>query len=232
MGILIRRQASDTTQIGSNEPRLVDSNTYLPVSSRMPDPWLAFLIVLVVLIVSVLGIILYMNYLGSQGRRRANVIRSTQRRNSPFPWGRSRRADKRQKAEMQVRRSMIEKALASRTSFVSSASTEYISQAPSNVGPRETTRDSFIDDQGDEEEEVGLKEDWKRWEAQVQTERRLSTPGGVGLDQHPAFASEPLLPPPLRLSSHVRSASPLRAEYRSLQASALPLESTPHLNFI
>ncbi|KAI0505440.1 hypothetical protein F5B22DRAFT_524501 [Xylaria bambusicola] len=201
-----------TTESTPKSSEITTENT-IPV-----DPWMIVVIVAGILIVVTLAIVMCMHFFKSRRARKTTGFQPVkeEEKNSTYPpKRRSGRAD-RQTLEDQERDLMIRKSLASRSSL---AASDPISQIPSPeeqqhsgdyhpevVSPEEPSRREYhlAHPLGDESERTSLREDWKAWEARVQTERRSSNPGGVGHDQHPAFASYLSVPQPTRMASPVR----------------------------
>ncbi|KAI0802779.1 hypothetical protein GGR55DRAFT_406509 [Xylaria sp. FL0064] len=173
-----------------------DASTRESIAPASVDHWMIVVIVVGILIVATLLIFIVAHYIKSQRRQKAG-FQPVEEVNSPYPQKRRRPgAADRQSAEDVERDMMIRKSLASKTSLMAS---DPVSQV-SSVSSREY---QLAHPLGDESENTSLK-DWKAWEACMQTERRTSHPGGVGLDQHPAFASYLSVPQPTRMASPVR----------------------------
>ncbi|KAI0425224.1 hypothetical protein F5Y09DRAFT_111052 [Xylaria sp. FL1042] len=165
------------------------------------DPWMVVVIVVGSLIVATLAIFMCAHYIKSR-RGRRDGFQPMEEMKSPYPQKRRRPGTvDRQSAEDVERDMMIRKSLASRTSLTAS-------DPVSQVSSVSTGGYQLAHPLGDESEMTGLKEDWKAWEASVQSERRSSTPGGVGLDQHPAFAPYLSVPQPTRMASPARGGGP------------------------
>ncbi|KAI0965689.1 hypothetical protein F4678DRAFT_329909 [Xylaria arbuscula] len=176
-----------------------DASTNENIAPGAVDPWMVVVIVVGILIVATLAIFMGAHYIKSRQQRR-NGFQPIEGKHSPYLYpqnGKSGIVDRR-KVEDVERDMMIRKSLASRVSLTTS---DPISQV-SSVSSREY---HLANPLGDEGEMTSLKEDWKAWEARAQTERRTSHTGGVGLDQHPAFASYLSVPQPTRMASPVRS---------------------------
>ncbi|KAI1271478.1 hypothetical protein F5Y07DRAFT_344090 [Xylaria sp. FL0933] len=174
-----------------------DASTRESIAPASVDPWMITVIVVGILIVATLVIFMVVHYVKSRRRQRAG-FQPVEKMSSHYPQKRRRPgAADRQSAEDVERDMMIRKSLASKTSLMA---TDPVSQV-SSVSSREY---HLAHPLGGESENTSLKEDWKAWEARMQTERRTSHPGGVGLDQHPAFASYLSVPQPTRMASPVR----------------------------
>ncbi|KAI1741228.1 hypothetical protein F4680DRAFT_71730 [Xylaria scruposa] len=196
MGILYNRRdarASRSIVISDSE-----SNKNVNGETTV-DPWLIVVIAAGSLILVTLAGVLLAHYIRSRRRRGKGLFHPVEKVRS-VSFSRKRNSDApadRQKIEDLERDMMIRKSLASRPA---SASFPPTSQ-PLNNG----------DDHPEEEEEeqreemTSLREDWKAWEARVQTERETVHPGGVGLDRHPAFAPYLSVPQPTRMPSPHRS---------------------------
>ncbi|KAI1360553.1 hypothetical protein F5Y08DRAFT_343531 [Xylaria arbuscula] len=175
------------------------------------DPWMIVVIVAGALIVVTLAVIMGMHYIKSRRARKTGFqpVEEKETSTAPYPHPPKRRSD-RQKREDLERDMMIRKSLASRSSLVSNSdaipagSQEHLEQQQQHPIARD--RDSHhtyylpspLGEDGGEM--TSLREDWKAWEARVQSERRSSNP----YDQHPAFASYLSVPQPTRMASPVR----------------------------
>ncbi|KAI0449028.1 hypothetical protein F5B21DRAFT_75913 [Xylaria acuta] len=190
MGVLYLRRGDDASSpsVRSNS----ESNQTFSGDSNV-DPWLIVVIVAGILIIVTLAGFMLAHYIRSRRRLRKGLFHPVEKVSS-VPFSRKRNSDAatdRQMAEDLERDMMIRKSLASRPT-----SANFPTSQPLNNG------DDYPEEQGEEREEVAsLREDWKAWEARVQSERGTSHPGGVGLDRHPAFASYLSVPQPTRMAS-------------------------------
>ncbi|KAI1172900.1 hypothetical protein F4777DRAFT_483963 [Nemania sp. FL0916] len=171
-------------------------------STVLTDPWLIVVIVIGVAILAALGVCLLTHYIKLWHKRRRGFqpVKET----GFYSHKRISGSGDGHEVSEHERRLMIEKSMASRMSLavsspssrgpLSSSSSPPLSTSSSNQGyhpevplmePNETT--SLRDDYN-----------YKAWEANIQNERMASHPGGVGLDQHPAFASHLSVPQPTR----------------------------------
>ncbi|KAI0101002.1 hypothetical protein GGR51DRAFT_563652 [Nemania sp. FL0031] len=158
------------------------------------DPWLVVVIAIGILIILTLGVFMLAHYIKSRYTRRKG-FRPIEEKNQPY-YARKResRSSDLQEVEDLERDMMIRKSLASRTSLTTSPPISHMSLSSDGDHHLEHERTSEAsEEQG---ETVGLKDDWKAWEARVTDERRTSHPGGLGLDQHPAFAPYLSVPQP------------------------------------
>ncbi|KAI0435690.1 hypothetical protein F4803DRAFT_544662 [Xylaria telfairii] len=183
MGVLYSRHQFARSNAGSNQSSGEDA----------VDPWLVVVIAAGILIIITLAGFMLAHYIRSRRRLGRGFFRHDGKA-TRGSFSRKRNSDAaadRQMAEDLERDMMIRKSLASRP-------TSY-----SNPDPQPLPNgDDHIEEEGQGREETpGLREDWKAWEARVQTERSMSHPGGVGLDRHPASASYLSIPQPTRLPS-------------------------------
>ncbi|KAI0186826.1 hypothetical protein EV127DRAFT_163834 [Xylaria flabelliformis] len=166
------------------------------------DPWLIVVIVAGSLILVTLAGVLVAHYIRSRRRGGKGSFHPVEKVRS-VSFSRKRNSDAaadRQKIEDLERDMMIRKSLASRPA---SASFPSASQ-PLNNGDDHPEPEE--EEEREREEMTSLREDWKAWEARVQTERGTAAyPGGVGLDRHPAFAPYLPVPQPTRMISPHRS---------------------------
>jgi hypothetical protein len=197
MGKLYFRQngiESDPTDV-QNPP--TDTNTSNDTVPATTDPWLVVVIIMGLLIVLTLAVFMLAHHLNSR-RRRARLQLMERNEKTSLPYSRRRKLSSadRHMIEEQEREMMIRKSLAEKPTFGGSGF--HVSQASSDSG-------SQPDDRSEEHgEPTSLREDWKAWEARIQSERKSLTPGGIGLEQHPAFASPISTPQPPRLPSPIR----------------------------
>ncbi|KAI1418863.1 hypothetical protein F5Y12DRAFT_390794 [Xylaria sp. FL1777] len=162
------------------------------------DPWMIVVVVVGILIIATLSIFMCAYYIKLRREQRTG-FKPIEETKSAYPYlhKRKRGVVNRQNVEDVERDTMIRKSLASRTSLTTSDPVSQVSSTPS--------KDHHLAHPlGDEDEMTGLRDDWKAWEARVQSERRCSNPGGVGLDQHPAFAPYLSVPQPTRVASPAR----------------------------
>lgn len=152
------------------------------------DPLFIAVIIVGALIIVALTIFMLAHYIKLWQRRTKGFQLVEQQANSPYSYSQKEEYASRsgwqqqQQAREKERDKMIREPLASRSSMIISPQVpetshiSYYSMAGRGYrlgGPR-----------GNRDEMVGLKDDYKAWEA----ERRTSTPGGIGLDRHPAMA--------------------------------------------
>ncbi|KAH8167818.1 hypothetical protein CIB48_g422 [Xylaria polymorpha] len=191
MGVLHFRDQFVRSNSGSNQSSGEDA----------VDPWLVVVIAAGILIIITLAGFMLAHYIRSRRRLGKGLFHHDDEKVSRVSFSRKRNSDAaadRQMAEDLERDMMIRKSLASRPTSYSTPDPQ-----PLNNG------DDQIEEE-EREETPGLREDWKAWEARVQTERGTSHPGGVGLDRHPAFASYLSIPQPTRLPSPNRGAGARR----------------------
>jgi hypothetical protein len=197
MGLLYPRHDEDESRPPniSNSPADQGVNT----NPAATDPWLVVVIVIGVLIITTLAIFMLAHCIKSR-QRRTKCIQATQSMSSLYPRKRKLSSADRDRVEEMEREMMIRKSLASRTSFTASSpiSQTFFMSSDSHV-------EEPSEDQG---EMASLQADWKAWEARMQSERDISCPGGVSLDQHPAFASHLSIPQPIRIPSPIRGVIP------------------------
>ncbi|TGJ82214.1 hypothetical protein E0Z10_g6562 [Xylaria hypoxylon] len=173
-----------------------DQKTELIITHVAVDPWMIVVIVVGILIIVTLAMFMCVHYIKSRRRRPAGFQR-VKEMSSIHSQKRRLGLVERQTVGDPERDMMIRKSLASRVSLTSS---EPISQV-SSVSSQEYHLSDPLESQG---EITSLREDWKEWEARLQSERRTSNPRGVGLDQHPAFAPYLSVPQPTRMPSPAR----------------------------
>ncbi|KAI1434420.1 hypothetical protein GGR50DRAFT_662392 [Xylaria sp. CBS 124048] len=174
---VIRRLITSEPQ--TSRPQLNRRNT----ANIMENPWLITSIVVGSLIVTSLIIFLLARYVKTRWRQ-GKGFQPVKPREMASPYlgaGKLSPSDRRQVEDLE-RDALICKSLATRP--LSTASGDIYQ------GLSMSNRDSHAEEEQSAEpgEAAGIKEDWKAWEARVLTERRYSVPGGLGLDQHPAFA--------------------------------------------
>ncbi|KAI3318456.1 hypothetical protein HD806DRAFT_316003 [Xylariaceae sp. AK1471] len=203
MGLLYTRHNEDENHlpIRSNSPinQSVGENT----GRAITDPWLVVVIIIGILIIATLAIFMLAHYLKSR-RERTKSMRLSEQMSSLYPRKRKLSSADQHRIEEQERDMMIRKSLASRTSIIASSPVSQVS----------SMSDDHLDEPSEEPgETASLREDWKAWEARIQSERKISSPAGaVGLDQHPAFASHLSIPQPTRMPSPIRGIIPSRVD--------------------
>jgi hypothetical protein len=195
MGLLYTRHDEDE----SRPPTLTDQSASENTAQSATDPWLIVVIITGLLIIATLGVFMLAHCIKLR-RKRARSMRPGQPMSSLYMRNRKLSSADIHRIEEQERNMMIRKSLASRTSIVASSPVSQVSFASDNHG------DEPSEEPG---ETVSLREDWKAWEARVQSERKISSPAGVvGLDQHPAFAPHLSIPQPIRMPSPIRGVVP------------------------
>ncbi|KAI1746730.1 hypothetical protein F4782DRAFT_474683 [Xylaria castorea] len=189
MGILYTRRDEDASRpfVRSNS----ESNQNTSGETTV-DPWLIVVIVAGSLIIVTLAGVLLAHYIRSRRKLGKGLFHPVEKVRS-VSFSRKRNSDAaadRQKIEDLERDMMIRKSLASRP-----ASASFPTSQPLNDG------NDRPEDVEEREEMTSLREDWKAWEARVQTERGTAHPGDVRLDRHPAFAPYLSVPQPTRMPS-------------------------------
>ncbi|KAI1825454.1 hypothetical protein F4861DRAFT_501210 [Xylaria intraflava] len=184
MGVLYSGQNKDASHpvifLGSRLDRRSNTPT-------MGDPWMIAIVVIGSLIIITLVVFILAYYIRSR-RRRGKEFQPVESLASPYLGATKLSADDRRKAEDLERDTIIWKSLATRpSSTVSTHGSQGLATPDqSSHSEEERPEEERPEDQG---ETAGLKEDWKAWEAREMSDRRRSSPRGMGLDQHPAFAS-------------------------------------------
>ncbi|KAI0546429.1 hypothetical protein F4679DRAFT_413134 [Xylaria curta] len=195
MGILYNRRDGERAShpiIRSNSQSISgEENTTV-------DPWLIVVIVAGSLILVTLVGVLLAHYVRSRRRRGKGLFHPVEKVRS-VSFSRKDAAADRQKIEDLERDMMIRKSLASRPASASFPPPP--ASQPLNNGDDHPEQEEEEEEEQQREEMTSLREDWKAWEARVQTERGTAYPGGVGLDQHPAFAPYLSVPQPTRMPS-------------------------------
>ncbi|KAI0903793.1 hypothetical protein F4823DRAFT_617318 [Ustulina deusta] len=193
---LYSRRDEDASHPPAGSTPKSDQSTSESTAPGAVDPWLVVVIVIGILIVATLAIFMCAHYIKSR-RGRKTGFHPVREMSSTYMQKRKLGLVERHNVEDLERDMMIRKSLASRHSLTV---TDPVSQVSSVSDKGYHLEDPL----GDGGEMTSLREDWKAWEARVQSERGTSTPGGVGLDQHPAFASYLSVPQPTRMASPVR----------------------------
>ncbi|KAI1126283.1 hypothetical protein F5Y10DRAFT_215305 [Nemania abortiva] len=191
MGVLYFRRAEDTNNDGGD-----DTTTFTV------DPWLVVVVVIGILIVTTLAVFMLAHYIKSRHTLRRG-FRPVEEINQPYSRKRKPRSGNLQDVGDLERDMMIRKSLASRVSLTTSPPLSQTSLSSDGDHHLENSSEGS-DERG---EAASLRDDWKAWEARVTSERRTSNPGGLGLDQHPAFAPYLSVPQPTRMASPARSSS-------------------------
>lgn len=151
------------------------------------DPLFIAVIIIGALIIGLLTIFMLAHYVKLRQRRAQGFKLVEQQANSPHSCSQkeeyaAKSGWQQEQVRGQERDKMIPKPLATRSSMIISPQvpeTSHISyHSMASRGHR------LGDPRVHQDETIGLKDDYKAWEA----ERRISTPGGVGLDRHPAMA--------------------------------------------
>ncbi|KAI0398383.1 hypothetical protein F5Y17DRAFT_1290 [Xylariaceae sp. FL0594] len=191
-------------------PMATGTNNKKAAPTRI-DPWLVVVIIMGVLIVLTLAVFMLAYHLKARRRRaKSHLKEEDEKTGLPYLMKKSLSSVDRHKTEEQEREMMIRKSLAERPSPTDGAEASRVSQTSSHSSSPPT--------EGPEEHGVQtttLREDWKAWEAGIQTERKVSTSGGIGLEQHPAFAKHlsnagpPRPPLPIRGVAQSRLYQPL-----------------------
>ncbi|KAI2629462.1 hypothetical protein GGS21DRAFT_526327 [Xylaria nigripes] len=157
--------------------RQLDRKSTTPAAMQ---PWMIVLIVVATLAVIALIVFLLVHCIKSR-RRQAEGFQPVGQMSSRHLRSGRVSTDDRRKAEDLERDMIIRKSLATRPS---SAVTYASRQKSAKPHRNDHSEEEESEEQGDT---TSLKEDWKAWEARIQSERRLSTPRGLSLNQHPAF---------------------------------------------
>ncbi|KAI1161747.1 hypothetical protein F5B18DRAFT_423914 [Nemania serpens] len=197
MGVLYLRRGEDSNQSPS------EHNSQSGHGDGGIDPWLAVVIGIGVLIVTTLAVFLLVHYIKSRRRQRRG-FRPVQAISSGYSHKRNSNSTSQPEVWDMERDMMIRKSLASRSSLII---TPPVPQASSSSSSSPSSPDEEHPQRpapGEQVETTSLRDDWKAWEAQMREERRSSHPGGLGLDQHPAFASHLSIPQPTRMLSPSR----------------------------
>ncbi|KAI1196760.1 hypothetical protein F5X97DRAFT_304271 [Nemania serpens] len=198
MGILYFRRGEDSNQPLSRSDSQLDHGVQKRVSAVVIDPWLAVVIGIGVLIVTTLAVFMLVHHIKSCQRQRRG-FRPVQTISSAYSHKRNSSSTSQPEMWDLERDMMIRKSLASRSSLTT---TPPVSQPSSSSSPEGEHPPQLAP--GEQAETTSLRDDWKAWEARMLEERRSSHPGGLGLDQHPAFASHLSVPQPTRMPSPTR----------------------------
>ncbi|KAI1182002.1 hypothetical protein F5B17DRAFT_221662 [Nemania serpens] len=208
MGVLYLRRGEDSNQSPSEHNSQPDYADGKNASPGTIDPWLAVVIGIGTLIVTTLAVFMIIHCIKSRQRQRRG-FRPVQTISSAFSHKRNSSSTSQPEIWDLERDMMIRKSLASRSSLTA---TSPVCQTSSSPPPSSSSSSSSSSDgehppqlaPGEQVETTSLRDDWKAWEARVLEERRSSHPGGLGLDQHPAFASHLSVPQPTRMPSPTR----------------------------
>ncbi|KAI1109799.1 hypothetical protein F5Y14DRAFT_390393 [Nemania sp. NC0429] len=200
MGVLYFRRSEDADQSLSRSSSQSDDGVQGSASPFVIDPWLAAVIGVGILIIATLAVFMLIHCIKSRRRQRRG-FRPVQPMSSVYSHKRNSSSASQPEVWDLERDMMIQKSLASRSSLVGTSPVPQTSpppppppdgENPSQLAPREQV------------ETTSLRDDWKAWEARMRDERRSSHPGGLGLDQHPAFAPHLAVPQPTRMPSPTR----------------------------
>ncbi|KAI1817994.1 hypothetical protein GGS20DRAFT_530498 [Poronia punctata] len=166
------------------------------------DPWLVIVIAIGLVIMLTLAVFIAAHHIKSRRRRTKTQFLEEPSEKVDLEKRKSIPANLPLLAE-QEREMMIRKSLAGRPSSFPAANGQVLRRLSESDNSQS---DATSDEQG---ETTSLKDDWKAWEARIQSER-LS--GGIGLEQHPALASHiaSLTPQPPRMPSPIRDISQSR----------------------
>ncbi|KAI0400664.1 hypothetical protein F4802DRAFT_476372 [Xylaria palmicola] len=194
MGLLYPRRDEDTSRprTGPDSPPGQDGagDKFMPHGL---DPWLIIVIAIGVVIVTTLALFMLVHCIRSR-RRRGDVFQPVEEMSGLYARKGKLSSEDQQKLDDLERDRMIRKSLASRPT---SASISQVLLPPEGDARPEHRPE---EDQG---EIAASLRDWKAWEARTQGEG-THYPAGVGLDQHPAFASYLAVPPCRRTDSPAR----------------------------
>ncbi|KAI0873125.1 hypothetical protein GGS24DRAFT_407169 [Hypoxylon argillaceum] len=160
------------------------------------DPVLVLIVVIATLIVTTLAVVMTAYYLKSR-RAQQKGFQPVEKMGDPYSHKRKISSGSRQEVEDLERDMMIRKSLASRVSLTTSPPTS-LSQTSSSPDSPDRDHPLELSSEAPEEqrETTGLRDDWKAWEARITSERRISHPGGLDHQQHPALAPYLSMPQP------------------------------------
>ncbi|KAJ8104709.1 hypothetical protein ONZ43_g7721 [Nemania bipapillata] len=193
MGILNFRRDDGTSLPIARSDSQSSQDSGVNITSDI-DPWLVVVVVIGIVIVTTLAVFMLAHYIKSRHAQREG-FQPVEKMSEPYLRRRKRSSDDRQHVGDLERDMMIRKSLASRVSLTASP---YHSRTPSSSssGSHDHDLEHPLDTSEQQGETAGLRDDWKAWEARMMDERRISHPGGLGHDQHPAFAPYLSIPQP------------------------------------
>ncbi|KAI8623614.1 hypothetical protein F5Y19DRAFT_370723 [Xylariaceae sp. FL1651] len=194
MGLLFPRHIDDEYRPAMRSDTPVNKAMSDDAATDPIDPWLIVVIIVGILIITALAVFMLVHYLRSR-RRRSKIVQSAVSMRSPYSQRRYTNLADRHRIEELERNTMIRKSLASRTSLTASPRISQVS----------SMSDYQLEEPSEEQGETdSLREDWKKWEARIQSERKSAGPRDIGLDQHPALTSQLSIPQPTRMASPIR----------------------------
>ncbi|KAI0414538.1 hypothetical protein F5X98DRAFT_349065 [Xylaria grammica] len=200
MGLIFySRRDEGASHLSTRSDLQLDQSMGKGAAYEAVDPWMIVVIVVGILIIVTLALFMCAYYIKSR-RQRQTGLQPAKKMSAPY----SRRrklgligAEQQTVGDLE-RDMLIRKSLASRHSL---ATSEHISQDSSPSSNEYRLADPLEGHGGDM---ATFAEIPKSWEASVQSDGMSANPGGLGLEQHPAFAHYLSVPEPTRMSSPVR----------------------------